>query len=185
MGGDRDAAARRRAWIRSCRSSHVAPASVVTKASDAGREHLSRPLLERASRDPTRFDQAKREHYAALYAQPGAMRALPSSGPSARMRPTTSCSLRRASFRCRPRLRWRRRIRPSDRRVVRRVADDVEDAIIGLRALDHGRVAPGDDRPGRRLLRRAPRRRSLPLRPTPGGCEPAASPFRVDCPSAP
>jgi pimeloyl-ACP methyl ester carboxylesterase len=42
----------------------------------AGRERI---YLDRfwndLSRDPTRFDEAKRQHYAALYAQPGAMRA--------------------------------------------------------------------------------------------------------------
>jgi len=35
------------------------------------RAHLSRPLLERTFRDQKRFDEAKRQHYAALYAQPG------------------------------------------------------------------------------------------------------------------
>jgi pimeloyl-ACP methyl ester carboxylesterase len=42
----------------------------------AGREriYLDRFWNER-SRDPRRFDEAKRQHYAALYAQPGAMRA--------------------------------------------------------------------------------------------------------------
>src|SRR3954464_8885291 len=42
----------------------------------AGRERI---YLDRfwneLSRDPKRFDEAKRQHYAALYAQPGAMRA--------------------------------------------------------------------------------------------------------------
>ena len=42
----------------------------------AGRERI---YLDRfwneLSRDQTRFDEAKRQHYAALYAQPGAMRA--------------------------------------------------------------------------------------------------------------
>jgi len=42
----------------------------------AGRERI---YLDRfwneLSQDPKRFDQAKRQHYAALYAQPGAMRA--------------------------------------------------------------------------------------------------------------
>jgi pimeloyl-ACP methyl ester carboxylesterase len=42
----------------------------------AGRERI---YLDRfwndLSRDPKRFDEAKREHYAALYAQPGEMRA--------------------------------------------------------------------------------------------------------------
>jgi pimeloyl-ACP methyl ester carboxylesterase len=69
----------------------------------AGRERI---YLDRfwneLSRDPKRFDEAKREHYAALYAQPGECgRALPSSWRSARTRPTTGRSSRRASFRCR------------------------------------------------------------------------------------
>ena len=50
---------------------------------------------------PKRFDETKREHYATLYAQPGAMRASPSSWRSARTRQTTGNSLPRASCRCR------------------------------------------------------------------------------------
>jgi len=51
---------------------------------------------------PERFDEAKRQHYAALYAQPGAMGAgFAQFLAFSRMRPTTRLSLRRASFRCR------------------------------------------------------------------------------------
>jgi pimeloyl-ACP methyl ester carboxylesterase len=39
------------------------------------RAHLSRPLLERTFPGPEAVDEAKRQHYAALFAQPGAMRA--------------------------------------------------------------------------------------------------------------
>src|SRR5882762_4799322 len=42
----------------------------------AGRERIYLDRFGNAlSRDPKRFDEAKRQHYAALYAQPGAMRA--------------------------------------------------------------------------------------------------------------
>jgi pimeloyl-ACP methyl ester carboxylesterase len=37
------------------------------------RAHLSRSLLERVFRHPSRFTEASREHYAKLYALPGAM----------------------------------------------------------------------------------------------------------------
>src|SRR5258707_9389488 len=79
MGGDRCAAARRRTvgsdqagsghvalWLRW--SGHGAPGR-------RPRAHLSRRFWNELSRDPKRFDEAKRQHYAALYAQPGAMRA--------------------------------------------------------------------------------------------------------------
>ena len=39
------------------------------------RTHLPRPLLERVFRGPKVLRQAAREHYAKLYAQPGAMHA--------------------------------------------------------------------------------------------------------------
>ena len=79
MGGDRRAAARRRIvgsdqtesgyvalWLRW--SGHGAPGRC------RERIYLDR-FWDELSRDPKRFDEAKRQHYAALYAQPGAMRA--------------------------------------------------------------------------------------------------------------
>jgi hypothetical protein len=45
------------------------------------------------SRDPRRFDEAKRQHYAALYAQPGAMRAGFAQGVMRfRVRPPSDCA---------------------------------------------------------------------------------------------
>ena len=98
----------------------------------AGRERI---YLDRfwneLSRDPTRFDEAKREHYAALYAQPGAMRAgfaqfLAFSQDAADNR----TFLAQASFRCGLGRRRRRSFGPMIGAVVRCVADDVEDVII-------------------------------------------------------
>jgi len=68
----------------------------------AGRERI---YLDRfwndLSRDPKRFDEAKREHYAALYSQPGEMRAGFAQFLAFGQDATTRRSLRRASSRCR------------------------------------------------------------------------------------
>jgi len=99
----------------------------------AGRERI---YLDRfwneLSRDRMRFDEAKRQHYAALYAQPGAMRAsfaqfLAFNRDAADNR----TFLARASFRCRS---WRwggeATFGPMIGAVIRCVADNVEDVII-------------------------------------------------------
>jgi pimeloyl-ACP methyl ester carboxylesterase len=121
----------------------------------AGRERI---YLDRfwneLSRDPKRFDEAKRQHYAALYAQPGAMRAgfaqflafgqdaadnknVPGAGQA------SDASLG---------LGWRSYIRPYDRRrdaVCCRQCRRCDHS--GLRALDHGGAAASDDEARRRL----------------------------------
>jgi len=78
IGGNRFAAARRR----DLGSDHtnrpfvtLARWSLDWSAWSPPRAHLSRPLLNRTFRDQNRFDEAKRQLNAALYAQPGAMRA--------------------------------------------------------------------------------------------------------------
>jgi len=119
-------------------SGHVATsASVVTTWtawSPAASASIS-TLLERAFPGRERFDEAKRQHYAALYAQPGAMRAgLCQFCRSGRMRPTTKHSLRRAKLQM-PVLPWvAKPIRPHDWRgasVCRRYVEDVIIRIAG------------------------------------------------------
>ena len=79
MGGDRCAAA----WRRTLGSDHPGSGHVALGFGGHDMERLvagrDRIYLDRfwneLSRDRKRFDEAKRQHYAALYAQPGAMRA--------------------------------------------------------------------------------------------------------------
>ncbi len=99
----------------------------------AGRERI---YLDRfwndLSRDPTRFDEAKREHYAALYALPGAMRAS-----FAQFRAFSQDAADNAMFLAQGKLRMpvlafggEATFGPLIGEVMRYVADDVEDAII-------------------------------------------------------
>jgi len=106
MGGDRRAAARVGLWDQIKQNPamwHFGFGGPDMERLVAGRERI---YLDRfwneLSRDPKRFDEAKRQHYAALYAQPGAMRAgFAQFLTFARMRLTTERFLHGASFRCR------------------------------------------------------------------------------------
>jgi pimeloyl-ACP methyl ester carboxylesterase len=99
----------------------------------AGRERI---YLDRfwneLSQDPKRFDEAKREHYAALYAQPGAMRAS-----FAQFLAFGQDAADNKKFLAQGKLRMpvlafggEATFGPMIGEVIRCVADDVEDAII-------------------------------------------------------
>ena len=99
----------------------------------AGRERI---YLDRfwndLSRDPERFDEAKRQHYAALYAQPGAMRAS-----FAQFRAFGQDAADNRAFLAQGKLQMpvlafggEATFGPLIGAVVRDVADNVEDAII-------------------------------------------------------
>jgi pimeloyl-ACP methyl ester carboxylesterase len=99
----------------------------------AGRERI---YLDRfwneLSQDPKRFDEAKREHYAALYAQPGAMRAS-----FAQFLAFGRDAADNRKFLAQGKLRMpvlafggEATFGPMIGEVIRCVADDVEDAII-------------------------------------------------------
>jgi pimeloyl-ACP methyl ester carboxylesterase len=84
------------------------------------------------SRDPTRFDEAKRQHYAALYARPGAMRAS-----FAQFLAFSQDAADNATFLERGKLQMpvlalggEATFGPLIGKVIRCVADDVEDVII-------------------------------------------------------
>ncbi len=99
----------------------------------AGRERI---YLDRfwneLSRDPTRFDEATRQHYAALYAQPGAMRA-----GFAQFRAFSQDAADNRTFLAKGKLQMpvlafggEATFGPMIGAVIRSVADDVEEAII-------------------------------------------------------
>ena len=122
----------------------------------AGRERI---YLDRfwneLSRDPKRFDEAKRQHYAALYAQPGAIRA-----GFAQFLAFGQDAADNKTFLAQGKLQmpvwpWvAKLIRPYDRRrdaVCCRQCRRCDHS--GLRALDHGGAAASDDEARRRLPR--------------------------------
>jgi len=99
----------------------------------AGRERI---YLDRfwneLSVDPKRFDEAKRQHYAALYAQPGAMRAS-----FAQFLAFSQDAADNKTFLAQGKLQMpvlafggEATFGPGIGEVIRRVADNVEDAII-------------------------------------------------------
>jgi pimeloyl-ACP methyl ester carboxylesterase len=137
----------------------------------AGRERI---YLDRfwneLSRDPKRFDEATRQHYAALYAQPGAMRA-----GFAQFRAFSQDAADNRTFLAQGKLQMpvlafggEATFGPMIGAVIRYVADNVEDAVIpdcGHWITEEQPQATTDlvvD-----FLRRPVERRPLPLNPTP------------------
>jgi len=120
----------------------------------AGRERI---YLDRfwneLSRNPKRFDEAKRQHYSALYAQPGSMRAA-----FAQFLAFSQDAADNRTFLAQGKLQMpvlalggEATFGPMIGTVMWCVAITLKCDHPGLRALDHGRAAAGDDRPGRRL----------------------------------
>ena len=99
----------------------------------AGRErvYLDR-FWNELSRDPKRFDEAKRQHYATLYAQPGAMRASFAQFLAFRQDAADNRTFLAAGKLQMPVLAFggEATFGPMVGAVIRCVADNVEDAII-------------------------------------------------------